>query len=462
MAFTSFTYLYFLAIVVALYWLVRNRTAQNVLLVIASYVFYGWLTPWYCALLAVSTVITYGCLHLLWKTPEGQIKSRWPVVIAIGTNIGMLAILKYWNFWLDDIVAVATNAGWKTSKGTLNIALPLGLSFYTLQAVGLVVDAYRGDAQRESPLNIALFLAFFPKLISGPFEKASLFLGQVQVTRHFALLHVTEGMKLLLSGLVKKMVIAENIGFFVGQIQSLNNTSIIVLIVATIGFACELLADFSGYTDLARGSARLLGFSLKENFNYPYLAISPSDFWQRWHISLSQWFRDYVYIPIRNLKYKSTIVLFFAVQITMLSSGIWHGATSGFALWGLYYGVLIFTYDLLGYGGHWKPQTRIGTLFAWSIMTIWTLLGWFIFKSPSIAWIGQTISQMTWQLTEGDLTIAGIWLAIIAMYSSPWLLLNSMPKIKSSLTRCAIHGILVAMLLLFSQEEPGNFFYFQF
>lgn len=465
MAFTSFTYLYFLAIVVALYWIVRNRIAQNVLLVVGSYVFYGWLTPWYCALLATSTLVTYGCLHFLWRTPEGHTKSRWPVAIAIGANIGMLAILKYWNFWLDDIVAAAEEVGWQPSKGSLSIALPLGLSFYTLQAVGLVIDAYRGDVKRQSFLNVSFFLAFFPKLIAGPFEKASGFFLQADTKRSDLLANLGHAMPILLLGFVKKLVVAENIGLYVDQAYMINEPSLIVLVAATVGFAVQILADFSGYTDIARGSAKLFGFELMENFNYPYLAVSPSDFWRRWHISLSHWFRDYVYIPLGGSRVQYAIHLLLVLLVTMGLSGIWHGATINFAFWGLYYGCLIFLYDKLGLGGHWRPQSMFSHLCAWSVMCWWTILGWMLFKTSSLTWLWNALKNFQFGITSQEQQLTAlVLLGVTAVFTVPWIVATigeSYAK-KYSVVSAMCRALSLISILILGSQTPSDFIYFNF
>ena len=459
MAFTSFTYLYFLAIVVALYWIVRNRIAQNILLLVASYVFYGWLTPWYCILLAASTVITYGCLHVLWSTPEGQPKSRWPVAVAVLANIGMLVVLKYWNFWMDDIVSAAQSLGWSTSEQTLRLALPLGLSFYTLQAVGLIVDAYRGDVTRQSFLNVSVFLAFFPKLIAGPFEKAQEFLIQTTTIRAWSWDRWSSALPLLLMGFLKKLVVAENVGIYVAQIYVVKQPSLLLLVVGAVGFAIQILADFSGYTDIARGSARLMGFELMENFNKPYLAISPSDFWRRWHISLSKWFTNYVYIPLGGSR-NGTAFTCAAFMVTMLVSGMWHGATANFAVWGMYWGVLLCVYHLLGKGGHWQPTTAIGKLFSWLLMCFWILCSWVIFWAPQ------------WQFDKFRMfpkmqvtTTSAIFFCVFITYTLPWwIALFGESRTKNSWlpVRSICRGLSIVALLIFGAADPGAFIYFNF
>lgn len=461
MAFTSFTYLYFLAIVVALYWVVRGRIAQNVLLVVASYVFYGWLTPWYCVLLAASTLVTYGCLHILWRTPEGQAKGRWPVVMAIGVNIGMLAVLKYWNFWLDDIVAAATELGWDTSKSTLSIALPLGLSFYTLQAVGLVVDAHRGDVQRQPLLNVALFLAFFPKLISGPFEKAKEFMTTAATDRTCSAHTLESGIALMMYGFFKKLVVADGLGPYLEQILHMPEPPLTVIAATSVGFCIQILADFSGYTDIARGSARLFGIQLMENFRYPYLAISPSDFWRRWHISLSSWFRDYVYIPMGGSHSPQQWRIFAAITVTMGASGVWHGATAPFLLWGLYYGILLYLYQVCGLGGKWNPGWLV-RIIAWAIMTCLTLLGWIIFKAPSAGWLLSLVTAFPAGGDAASLTLALTWLTLAGIFGGMWSVFATLSLSSARPLRIMRNVGLVTAIVFLAQEQPIDFLYFQF
>lgn len=463
MTFTSFTYLYFLATLVSLYWIVRNRVAKNALLLVASYLFYGWMAPWYCLLLALSTFITYGCLNVLWKTPELQVKSRWPVIIGIAANIGMLAMFKYWNFWLDDIIAVTANAGWTISKNTLRIALPLGLSFYTLQAVGLVVDAYRGDIQRQSPLSVALFLAFFPKLLAGPFEKARGFLDSIKADPSLTRENIEMAFSLLLYGYFKKLVIADNLSPYIAQLHKITTPSSTILFAISFCFAIQILADFSAYTDIARGSAKFFGINLAENFRNPYLALTPSDFWRRWHISLSQWFRDYVYIPLGGSHMKWQWQVALITICTMGLSGLWHGATANFAIWGIYYGVLLVIYRLLGMDGHWSPQSLLTRLLAWLTMTIWTLFGWLLFSMPSWERLFWPFQHFSIKAEVMSLSVSITWTFLCLIFCLIWGIQILLRKFSN---RPIIAGIMYAYciicIVILGQERMGDFVYFQF
>ncbi len=463
MAFTSFTYLYFLAIVVALYWAVRNRVAQNVLLLVASYVFYGWLTPWYCLLLASSTIVTYICLHWLWNRKEEE-KELIAVVVCVILNIGMLAICKYWNFWITDILATTKSVGWKLSKESLQIVLPIGMSFYTLQAVGITVDAYRNEVKRQSFLNIALFLAFFPKLIAGPFEKANAFLAQANASRTFDVGSFLQSFSLLLAGFLKKLVIAENIKIYVDQIFFLKDPSIPLLLVGGVGFMIQIYADFSGYTDIARGSARLLGINLMENFNSPYLAVSPSDFWGRWHISLSRWFREYIYIPLGGSRSHAITEICWALMITMCLSGLWHGPTSNYFAWGLYHGMLISAYLTIGIGGHWKPVTGLGTAIATILMLIWTLIGWIIFRCSDLAWLIKIILKFDWHLTQGEFLVTWVFLSMYLVYILPWLGLIIAERLpdKYIWLKAPLRATIVMCIVILGEANVVDFIYVNF
>ena len=261
--------------------------------------------------------------------------------ISIVSNFGMLGFFKYFNFFVDNVHAVLEAAGLHVGLPVLRVILPVGISFYTFQAMSYTMDVFRGELRaRRSLLDVAVFISFFPHLVAGPIQRASYLLPQVEQKRRFICRRPSSGFYLMVWGFFKKLVIADNVGVIANKVFALNDPSFEVLWAGVFAFAIQIYADFSAYTDIARGSSRWLGFELTENFDHPYLARNPADFWRRWNISLSTWFRDYVYIPLGGSR-ASEWIWGRNVLITFLLSGLWHGASWNYVLWGLYHGVLL-------------------------------------------------------------------------------------------------------------------------
>lgn len=463
MSFTSFSYMWFLAAFTAVYWMVAGRPRQrNSILVLVSYFFYGFLSPWYCLLLMLSTIATYWCIEVLQS--DKHTHRRTAVAASAVVNIGMLVFFKYTGFFAEEIAAVLSSLGLTVTAAQLAIVLPIGLAFYTLQAVGLVIDVYRKQVHVENLLEVSAYLSFFPKLIAGPFEPAKTFFPQLASPKKFKSEYLSGGIELILYGLFKKLVIAENIRPYIDQVFMLKNPSMTILAVGCIGFAIQILADFSGYTDIARGSARLLGFDLMENFKFPYLSLSPSDFWRRWHISLSQWFRDYVYIPLGGSRVDSSGKLCMIFMITMGLSGLWHGASANYLVWGLYHGALLFGYSMVGISGKWKPSNEITRGLTWLLMTFFTLFGWLLFRAPSMEWLVFTFQKMTPGLTQTHIVLSEVWLGMYAAYALPWVIVCLLKYFynENVVARAVSNAIVILCLVYLSMEVPANFVYFQF
>src|SRR3954470_20130554 len=295
MIFHSLTYLVFLALVLALYWSLPRR-GQNFLLIIASYIFYGWEHPWFLLPLWASTLVDYSCALGMERLPSQR---RGFLITSITASIALLARFKYYGFALENINALLANFGAEPIRNAMRLALPAGLSFYTFQSIGYVVDVYRGKVKASRDLiEYALYVSFFPQLVAGPIERAWHMLPQYHSTRAFDPVAARSAVLLMLWGFFKKLVIADQCAIVANKVFALATPAFPVLWAGVFAFAIQIYADFSGYTDIARASARLLGIGLMENFRQPYLATSPSDFWRRWHISLSTWLRDFVYIPL--------------------------------------------------------------------------------------------------------------------------------------------------------------------
>src|SRR5262245_9910848 len=378
MVFHSLDFVVFFVLVVAVYWRLGHR-AQNLLLLVSSYVFYGYVHPWFLILIAASTAIDY-------LSARGM--ERWParrhafMALSIVSNFGMLGFFKYFNFFAENVQAALGGLGLHVSAPVLRVILPVGISFYTFQAMSYTVDVFRGELRaRRSLLDVAVFISFFPHLVAGPIQRASFLLPQVESPRRFSVEQAASGFYLMVWGFFKKLVIADNVGVIANKVFALADPSFEILWAGVFAFAIQIYADFSAYTDIARGSSRWLGFELTENFDHPYMARTPADFWRRWNISLSTWFRDYVYIPPGGSRATGGAWA-RNVLITFLLSGLWHGASWNYVLWGGYHGVLLLltrAHDILR-GPKPDARPKFEVLVALQVlgMFVLTLIGWLL------------------------------------------------------------------------------------
>ncbi len=327
--------------------------------------------------------------------------------LSIAANLSILGFFKYFDFFADSFARLLSTFGMEADWPTLNIVLPVGISFYTFQTLSYTIDVYRRKLDpTKSFLDFALFVAFFPQLVAGPIVRASHLLPQILRPRRITSPEIDAGLFLILWGYFKKVVIADNVGLIANQVfGDYGQYQGIDIVIGTLAFAVQIYCDFSGYTDIARGLCKLMGFDLMLNFRLPYLADSPSDFWQRWHISLSSWLRDYLYIPLGGNRH-GELATYRNLMITMLLGGLWHGAAWTFVIWGAYHGVLLCVYRAASdcrhifavqdsYSrGNSTVQSSIRALRI-SIMFGFTLLGWLIFRSESPQQILEMLVNVT-------------------------------------------------------------------
>ncbi|MBF0193829.1 MAG: MBOAT family protein [Magnetococcales bacterium] len=275
------------------------------------------------------------------------------LIISLTTNLGLLGVFKYYGFFVDNVILLLTALGLPSFTNTIEILLPVGISFYTFQTLSYTIDVYRGRiATRYDFLDFALYVAFFPQLVAGPIERAETLLPQIEKKRTYSAKMTQDAIFLIMWGFFKKLVIADNVAIIVNMVFALEEPSFYILWAGVFAFSIQVIADFSAYTDIARGSAKFLGFNLMPNFNHPYLAVSPSDFWRRWHMSLTFWIRDYVFVPItvdlmrnnKTEKYSENLGVF----ITFILIGLWHGANWNFVLYGLYHFILFAMFPICG------------------------------------------------------------------------------------------------------------------
>ncbi len=347
MRFNSYAFALFFAALLPAYWLLRKwRPAQNVLLLGAGYYFYACWNPRFLSLLILSTVVDYACGLWLGRVNSPR-RRRSILALSMVLNLGMLGFFKYFNFFAESLHALLWTAGVPIPIKHLEIVLPIGISFYTFQSMSYVIDVYRREiVPTRNIVQFAAFVSFFPHLVAGPIMRPSSLLPQIAARRRFDLHQFYEGSYLIFWGLLKKVVIADNLASIVtdlfGRWETLDGG---LALLAVYAFAFQIYGDFSGYTDIARGVAKCLAFEMPLNFNLPYFATSPKDFWTRWHISLSTWLRDYLYIPLgggrggRFLTYRN-------LMFTMTLGGLWHGAAWTFVVWGIYHGVLLVAHRL--------------------------------------------------------------------------------------------------------------------
>lgn len=340
MNFASLEFFLFLTLVYTLYRLL-TKPWQNWLLLIASYYFYAAWDWRFLSLILLSTLIDYTLGKSLYHQQNPKTRKQL-LLCSLTANLSFLAFFKYFNFFTDSFTTLLTTLGLPPDWPTLTILLPVGISFYTFQTLSYTIDIYRRKLDPVDNLrDFALFVAFFPQLVAGPIERASHFLPQVTTPRTITLNQTNRGLFLILFGLFKKVAIADGISPAINAIYNTPGTvGTLDIILATYLFAIQIYCDFSAYTDIARGVAKLLGFDLMVNFKTPYFAINPSDFWRRWHISLSTWLRDYLYIPLGGNR-NGTVQTYRNLMLTMALGGLWHGAAWNFVLWGIYQGSIL-------------------------------------------------------------------------------------------------------------------------
>ena len=347
MLFNSLTFVVFYVAVFALYWSVRAKTPQNILLLAASWIFYGAWSWKFLLLLLGSTVLDYLCGLLISSTSDRR-RKRLVLITSVTANLLFLATFKYLGFFATELADLLQRLGFNANLPVLQIVLPVGISFYTFQTIGYVVDVYRGKVPAtRNFLVYALYVAFFPQLVAGPIERAGHLIPQFMKPRVWSTPAFESGLQLAFWGLFKKIVIADNLAPYVDAVyDSPGEFSGATLLIATIFFAFQIYCDFSGYTDTARGVARMLGFELIRNFNFPYISKTPVEFWRRWHISLSQWFQDYLYYPLamRYMRRGGFLSKYKAHIVSMALIGFWHGANWTFLVFGLYWGITIAMY----------------------------------------------------------------------------------------------------------------------
>lgn len=363
--------------------MIPRRGWQNGVLLGASYVFYGWWDWRFCFLMLGSSLIDYIAGVLIHRASSEQLR-KVILTTAIFLNLLVLGIFKYFNFFVDSLVIALATFGLELQTTTFSIVLPVGISFYTLQTMSYTIDIYRRNFEPQRNLiDYLCFVSFFPQLVAGPIERAINLLPQFQVKRIFSDSSARSGLQLMLWGLMKKMLIADNIGPIVDSaFNAPSGTSGLVLAVATVLFAFQIYCDFSAYSDIAAGTAALFGITLMRNFNYPYFSQSITEFWRRWHISLSTWFRDYLYFPMGGNRGSIAKTCRNLILICLLS-GLWHGASWNFIAWGLLHGIYLTAERLTSW--HKRVSSNAySALGGMSLTFLLVCLAWIFFRASSL------------------------------------------------------------------------------
>jgi D-alanyl-lipoteichoic acid acyltransferase DltB (MBOAT superfamily) len=471
-----------------LYWFVfqRNLKIQNFFIVVASYVFYGWWNWRFLLLIAFTSFCSWACGMLMQCIDNKQIVSSFYLsrrllnICNILLNLGILGVFKYYNFFVESFVSAFASVNIHLQPHTLNIILPVGISFYTFQALSYSIDVYKRKMEpTKSIVDFFAYVSFFPQLVAGPIERATNLLPQFYVKRTFDYEKAADGMRQILWGLFKKIVIADNCAIIVNQIfGSYHEQMGSILLLGAIFFTFQIYCDFSGYSDIAIGTARLFGFNLMRNFNYPYFSRDIAEFWRRWHISLTTWFRDYVYIPLGGSRV-SKLKIVRNTFVIFLASGIWHGANWTFLVWGTFHAVLFLPLILSNRNRKYTDTIAEGKLlpnikevFQMGLTFLLIVIGWVFFRAESIRqafeYLAGLFNKSLWSIPDGyhmQNRIILIFTMTTVMLVAEWIgrrnphgldILNV-----NKWLRRIIYLILIFCIILFMGKNE-QFIYFQF
>ena len=480
MLFNSISFAIFLPIVFSLYWLLRKKIKfQNILLLVASYYFYGCWDWRFMFLLAFSTFLDYYSGIKIEEATSKSLKKMW-LIISVGINLGFLGVFKYYNFFADSFAEFLGNFGLNVHPWTLQIILPVGISFYTFHGLSYIIDIYKDRIKAERNIvDYSVFVSFFPLLVAGPIERATHLLPQIKKERVFNYSQAVDGMRQILWGLFKKMVIADNCAIYANEIfsnpesQSGSN-----LVLGAIFFTFQIYGDFSGYSDIALGVARLFGIELLKNFNYPYFSRDIAEFWRRWHISLSTWFRDYLYIPLGGskggnwMRVRNTFIIFIV-------SGFWHGANWTFIFWGFLNALFIMpsillktnraNLEIVAYN-RYLPTIRefFNIILTFSL----TVLAWIFFRANSIThafeYIGGIFKPSLFEIPTLRKSALATLILVAFLLLIEWIGRRNNYGIeklfleKPRFVRWVFYAFVIMLIALFLQTEESPFIYFQF
>ena len=481
MLFNSIEFAIFLPIVFVLYWFVfkKNLKAQNFFLLIVSYIFYGWWDWRFLSLILFSSIVDFVVGVQLGKRDKA-LHRKLLLLTSILVNLGFLGFFKYYNFFVENFVDAFRFFGREFSASSLNIILPVGISFYTFQTLSYSIDVYRRKLEpTKDVVAFFAFVSFFPQLVAGPIERATNLLPQFYKKREFVYANAADGLRQILWGLFKKMVIADNAAMFVSDIfNNYTQYSGLTLFMGGVFFAFQIYGDFSGYSDIAIGTSRLFGFNLMQNFAFPYFSRDIAEFWRRWHISLSTWFRDYVYIPLGGSRGGKTMII-RNTFIIFVVSGFWHGANWTFIAWGFLNAVYFLPLMLMKKNRKNLDVAAQGKIFPGakeviqiSITFILTVVAWIFFRAENITHALLYLSNMTVKLFDAPILIKSFLLSkvtffIILLVVVEWLQRDKKHALEignlkiPKVYKWAIYYILIIIIMFFEGHQQ-EFIYFQF
>ncbi|NCG18165.1 MAG: MBOAT family protein [Rhodobacterales bacterium] len=472
MNFVQSEFLWFIAMVFTLYWAAQRRTWQNVVLLIASAIFYGFVHWWFLILLYSSATLDFFLGHMMVRRPKYK---SYLLIVSVAANLGVLAYFKYFNFFVENVTQLAENIGLQANLSTLAFILPVGISFYTFQTMSYTIDIYRGDLKpRKSFWDYLVFVSFFPQLVAGPIERAARLLPQVETPRVFVWKNILSGLSLAMWGGFKKICLADTIAPYVDKVFILEDPSGPMIWAASIGFMMQIFADFSGYTDIARGTARMLGFELVENFKSPFLAATTPEFWQRWHISLSFWIRDYIMVPLLGSGSHLSMGRFVAATlITFTAIGFWHGASWNFILFGIFHGVWMTVYTL---GARQLPDRVKNMPYGRPIAVAFHMLlvsipGSMLFRETHIHRLFSYLQKNPFSATSDEWVATSVIMGMVAFVSVPLIFSYLverylLPRVTDTDWMLPLQtsswAVLASFMFVFYRISSGDFIYFQF
>ncbi|OYP37340.1 MBOAT family O-acyltransferase [Rhodopirellula sp. MGV] len=460
MQFTITEFFIFFAVVLVAVWQLRTRLQRNVLLLVASYYFYAYWDYRFCGLLLLSTIVDFVAGRQIELATSQQQRRRW-LALSLCVNLGSLGFFKYCNFFIESAQALLAPIGFDVS--TLEIVLPVGISFYTFQTLSYTIDIYRGKLRAsDSLVDFALYVAFFPQLVAGPIVRAAELLPQLAVVPAWSSRRAYGGFQTVLRGLVKKVLIADRLGEFVDVVfagPDLYSGATVWL--AVIAYAGQIYYDFSGYSDIAIGLAKLLGYRFPKNFRHPYLALSPAQFWRRWHMTLSRWLRDYLYIPLggNRMGERRTSLNLLA---TMTLGGLWHGAAWTFVLWGVWHGMVLCVERSFASHTPWRVWRSI----RWASTMGIVMFGWILFRCDSLKQVAEVLGQLAF-LHTGILWLPPLALVAMALMLAEYAVWMSRYRLMMRLPADRFYSavattVMIWCLILYAPRGFTPFVYFQF
>ena len=476
MSFVSFQFVVFFVAVIAGVALMPTSTARHAFLLVANVAFYAAGTPWFLIVLAVPALVDYACALRIEAATDRETRRTW-LVLSLVTNLGILAYFKYADFLIDNVAALL-----HVEAVPLDVILPVGISFFTFKTMSYTIDVYRGSlAACRSLWRYAMFISFFPELVAGPIVRASVFLPQLDRDLRLSWARTVSGLELVLLGVTKKLLVADRLAPFVDVVwahpDKFSQGSVLTAIVA---YSLQIYCDFSGYTDIAIGTARVLGFDLPENFDMPYLSRSITEFWRRWHMTLSQWLRDYLYIPLGGNR-RGRFRTYVNLMLTMLLGGLWHGAAWTFVIWGALHGVALAVHKLVSRNASGHESTgRLASrdVAGWAFTYVFVCFSWVLFRSPDLS-TALIVLRKGAGLAPGGIawTFAPFWILLPAVGAAHAIGVYQSASSRSRPMRDAAPGIplldmpfvrgfvlaaWLIVLFLFTPMRRSPFIYFQF